>query len=471
MTLSEVGFRSERGPILISLMLSTGLVAVDATIVATAVHSIVGDLGGFSQFPWLFSAYLLTQAVSVPVYSKLADTIGRKPVILVGIGIFLIGSVLCGLAWDMTSLIAFRAVQGLGAGAILPIAVTIAGDIYTVAERARVQGRLASVWAISSVLGPIVGGSLTQFVSWRWVFLVNIPLCLLAAYMLHRNYRESVQRRRHEIDYVGALVLTGGLGALVLGLLEGGHTWAWLSWQTAACAIAGIGLLGLCVFIERRAAEPVVPLWLLSRRLVASTSAVSFGIGAILFGLTAYVPPYMEAVLLVTPIVAGLTVGALTFSWAISAGQAGRLYMRFGFRFTGLVGVAVCMVGAVMLWLTSIEPNGILTAVSCFIAGLGLGLLASPTLIVAQSSVPWSERGVVTGVNMFARSVGSAVGVAVFGAVANSATDPGQGVSPESISHASTAVFLGVLLTACAILAAVLAMPRVGVLPNGDLSS
>lgn len=468
MARSTVGFRSERGPILISLMLSTGLVAVDSTIVATAVHSIVGDIGGFSQFPWLFSAYLLTQAVSVPVYSKLADTVGRKPVIILGIGIFLTGSVLCGIAWDMTSLIVFRAVQGLGAGAILPIAITIAGDIYTLPERARVQGRLASVWAIASVFGPVVGGVFTQFVSWRWVFFVNIPLCLLAAFMLARNYRESVERRRHDIDYLGAVVLTGGLVAVILGLLEGGHTWAWLSWQTLTCAISGIVLFGLFVVIERRAKEPVVPLWILSRRLVAATSIISFGVGAVLLGLTAYVPPFMEAVLRVIPTVAGLTFGTLTFAWAISAGQAGRLYMRFGFRFTVFIGVAITIIGTTMLWLTSIQPNGVLTAVSCTVAGFGLGLMASPTLIVAQSSAAWNERAVVTGMNMFARSVGSAAGVAVFGAIANSTIGPGPEASPASISQASSVVFLAVLVTACGLLAAVLAMPRVGAPPSSE---
>ena len=189
---SAVGFRSERGPILIALMLSTSLVALDSTIVATAVPSIVGDLGGFSQFPWLFSVYLLAQAVSVPVYGKLADMFGRKPVMLFGIGLFLLGSILCGFAWSMPALIAFRAVQGLGAGAVQPMSVTIAGDIYTLAERAKAQGYLASVWAISAVVGPTLGGLFAQYLTWRWIFFVNIPLCALAAWMLIRRFHESV---------------------------------------------------------------------------------------------------------------------------------------------------------------------------------------------------------------------------------------------------------------------------------------
>src|SRR6218665_1914250 len=183
-TSAGVGVRSERGPILVAIMVTTGLVAIDATILATAVPTIVGELGGFSSFPWLFSIYLLTQAVSVPIWSKLADTVGRKPVVLAGIALFLLGSVLCGFAWSMPALIAFRAVQGLGAGAVQPMAITIAGDIYTVAERAKAQGYIASVWAISSVVGPTLGGVFSEFVSWRWIFFVNIPLCLAAAWPL-----------------------------------------------------------------------------------------------------------------------------------------------------------------------------------------------------------------------------------------------------------------------------------------------
>jgi len=172
---------------LASLMLATSLVALDSTIVATAVPSIVADLGGFSQFPWLFSVYLLAQAVSVPIYGKLADIVGRKPIMLVGIGLFLLGSIFCAVAWNMTALIVFRALQGLGAGAVQPMSITIAGDIYTLAERAKAQGYLASVWAISAVVGPTLGGVFSEWLTWRWLFIINIPLCLLAGWMLARR--------------------------------------------------------------------------------------------------------------------------------------------------------------------------------------------------------------------------------------------------------------------------------------------
>src|SRR6478736_74534 len=224
-----VGFRSRRGPILIALMLSTGLVAIDSTIVATAVPSIVDDVGGFTSFPWLFSAYLLAQAVSVPVYAKLSDVVGRKPIILTGIGLFLLASILCGVAWSMPALIAFRVLQGLGAGAVQPVAITIAGDIYTLAERAKVQGYLASVWAVSSVVGPTLGGVFSSLEIWRWIFFINIPLCFLAGWMLIRTFHENIERAKHRIDYLGATLLTVSLSLLILGALEGGQAWAWNS--------------------------------------------------------------------------------------------------------------------------------------------------------------------------------------------------------------------------------------------------
>ncbi|WP_159604174.1 MFS transporter, partial [Agromyces humi] len=436
-------------------MLSTGLVAIEATILATAVPSIVADLGGFTQFPWLFSIFLLAQAVSVPVYSKLADTVGRKPIILVGIGFFLIGSILCGVAWDMTSLIVFRAVQGLGAGAVLPVSITITGDIYTVRERARVQGYIASVWAASSVIGPSLGGLFAEFLTWRWIFFVNIPLCLIAALMLVRNYHEDVERQKHRIDVAGALVLTVALTLLILAVLEGGQAWAWNSWQSIGAFALGLLLLVVFVLIERRAAEPVLPLWVFSRRLILTTSLISFGVGAALIGLTSYVPTFLEMTAGATPIVSGLAVAALTLGWPISASQSGRIFLRIGFRSTAFIGLGIAVLGAIGLFAASLVPNVWTTAIACFVVGLGLGLVASPTLIAAQSSVPWTERGVVTGANMFLRSMGSAVGVAIFGAIANGVI-AGTGLgehSPVAIHAASTAVFFAVIVAAVATIA------------------
>jgi EmrB/QacA subfamily drug resistance transporter len=469
-TSSSVGFRSERGPILIALMLTTGLVAIDSTILATAVPSIVKDLGGFNQFPWLFSIYLLAQAVSVPVYAKLSDVIGRKPIILLGIGLFLLGSILCGFAWSMPALIAFRGLQGLGAGAVQPMAVTIAGDIYTVAERARVQGYLASVWAISAVVGPTLGGFFSQFLSWRWIFYVNVPLCFLAAWMLLRAFHETVEHRKHRVDYLGAALLTVSLSLLILAVLEGGQAWEWNSPQSIGSFGIGAALLVGFVLAERRAAEPVLPLWVLSRRLLLTTALLSLGVGAILIGLTSYVPTYLEGVLHVTPFLAGLTLAVLTIGWPISATLSGRLYLRIGFRNTVLIGMVFVVGGTATLAVLAFAPSVILVALCCLVVGLGLGLVATPGLIVAQASVAWNERGVVTGTNLFARSIGSAVGVAIFGAVGNAiiVASGASDTDPVAIESASASVFAAVAIAAVATVAAALAMPRHRALPAPD---
>ncbi|WP_138444013.1 MFS transporter [Sinomonas susongensis] len=457
-----VGFRSERGPILIALMLTTALVAIDSTIVATAVPSIVRDVGGFSSFPWLFSGYLLAQAVSVPVYAKLSDMVGRKPIVLAGIGLFLLGSILCGIAVSMPALIAFRVLQGLGAGAVQPMAITIAGDIYSLAERAKVQGYLASVWAISSVVGPTLGGVFSSLGIWRGIFLINVPLCLLAGWMLIRTFHENVERARHRIDYLGSALLTGAMTLIILGALEGGQAWGWNSPLGIGVFVIGAVLLVIFVFVERRAAEPVLPMWVVSRRLLLTTTLVSFGVGAIILGLTSYVPTFLEGSLSVSPVLAGLALAALTIGWPISASQSGKLYLRIGFRNTALIGIVISVAGAAVLALTAQAPTVLLVAVSCFVVGLGLGLVATPTLIAAQSSVEWNERGVVTGTNMFARSIGSSLGVAVFGAVANAiyAATPGGSSNPHTIISASDTVFFAVLICTLLTVAAVVGMPR-----------
>jgi EmrB/QacA subfamily drug resistance transporter len=459
---SAVGFRSERGPILIALMLTSSLVALDSTIIATAVPSVVKSLGGFAEFPWLFSIYLLAQAVSVPIYSKVADMFGRKPVMLLGIALFLVGSILCGVAWSMPALIAFRALQGLGAGAVQPMGITIVGDIYTLEERARVQGYLASVWGISSVVGPTLGGVFSEYISWRWIFFVNIPLCLLAGAMLMRKFKEQVTPKPHRIDYAGATLLTVGCSLLILGLLEGGNSWGWGSPVSVAIFVVGALALGAFVLVERTAAEPVLPLWIFRRRVLVGGSLVALSVGAVLLGLTSYVPTYAQVVLGASPLIAGFALATMTLGWPIAAAYSGRLYLRFGFRTTALIGGAIAVAGTALMM--TLNAHSSLWAVGgfCFIIGLGLGLVASPTLIAAQSSVGWEERGVVTGTNLFSRSIGSAVGVALFGAIANGviARSGFPDDTAGSLTPASHAVFVAVAVLCVAMAAAVLLLPR-----------
>lgn len=458
---ASIGLRSERGPVLAALMLSTGLIAIDATILATAVPSIVRDLGSYQQFPWLFSVYLLAQAVSVPIYSRFADTVGRKPIILLGIGLFLLGSILCGVAWSMPALILFRIVQGLGAGAVAPMSMTIVGDIYTVAERAKVQGYIASVWAISSVVGPALGGIFAQLDAWRWIFWVNVPLCLIAGWMLLREYHEKMQTQKHRIDYAGAALLTVGLTGLILGMLEGGNAWDWISAPSALCF--GIGVLALVAFglVERRAAEPIVDLRLAARPLILTTTIVSLGIGALMTGVTSFAPAYLEGSIGIAPLLSGLAVAALTLGWPISAANAGRLYLRIGFRRTTLTGMGITTIAAIALAAVSPWPNPFSVAGIAFVLGFGLGWSAAPTLIAAQASVGWGERGAVTGMNAFARSAGSALGVAVFGAISNAVIARGAGPDdPATIVSASVWVFVSAAVVAALTLAAAFFMPR-----------
>lgn len=458
---ASIGLRSERGPVLAALMLSTGLIAIDATILATAVPSIVRDLGSYQQFPWLFSVYLLAQAVSVPIYSRFADTVGRKPIILLGIGLFLLGSILCGVAWSMPALILFRIVQGLGAGAVAPMSMTIVGDIYTVAERAKVQGYIASVWAISSVVGPALGGIFAQLDAWRWIFWVNVPLCLIAGWMLLREYHEKKQTQKHRIDYAGAALLTVGLTGLILGMLEGGNAWDWISAPSALCF--GIGALALVAFglVERRAAEPIVDLRLAARPLILTTTIVSLGIGALMTGVTSFAPAYLEGSIGIAPLLSGLAVAALTLGWPISAANAGRLYLRIGFRRTTLTGMGITTIAAVALAAVSPWPNPFSVAGIAFVLGFGLGWSAAPTLIAAQASVGWGERGAVTGMNAFARSAGSALGVAVFGAISNAVIARGAGPDdPATIVSASVWVFVSAAVVAALTLLAAFFMPR-----------
>jgi EmrB/QacA subfamily drug resistance transporter len=436
---SSVGLRSERGPVLLAVMLSVGLVAIDATILATAVPSVVEDLGGFTSFPWLFSIYLLAQAVSVPIYGKLADLFGRRPVMLLGIGLFVVGSLLCGIAWGMTSLILFRLVQGLGAGAIQPVSMTILGDLYSLEERATVQGYVASVWAMASVVGPTLGGVFSDTIGWRWIFFVNLPLGLLAATVLWRRFSEDVERKRHRLDLAGALLLASGGSLLLLALLEGGVLWAWGSPVSLLLFAAAATVLAVFVAVERRAAEPVLPLWVFRMRVLNVVNAASLVVGVLLMGLSSYVPLYAQRVLGTGALVAGLALAGMTVGWPIAAATAGRLYLSVGFRASLLLGSVVAVGGSLLLLTISPDSSVWSLAFACFVMGLGFGYVASPAVVAAQTAVSWSTRGVATGSNMFARSVGSALGVAAFGAVVNSRVAADLGGHP-ALEHVSAGV-------------------------------
>uniref|UniRef100_UPI00383BB5BA MFS transporter n=1 Tax=Isoptericola aurantiacus TaxID=3377839 RepID=UPI00383BB5BA len=439
-------------------MLATALVALDATIIATASATIARELGGFEQLPWLFSTYLLAQAVGTPLSGRLADVLGRKRMMLAGVALFFLGSVLCGAAWSMGVLIVGRVLQGLGAGAVMPVSLTIAADIYTLEERARTQGYLASVWAMSSVVGPTLGGVFSEFVSWRWIFFVNVPLCALAAWMLIRRYHESSREgTREPIDYLGAGLLAGGSTALLLGLLEGGSTWGWSSPTTTSIFAAAVLLFVAFVVRVRRTRYPILDLAILRRRIVVVSTAVSLVVGVIVLGLSTYIPIYAQGVLGVGPLVAGFTLAAMMVGWPLSASNAGRLYLRIGFRLTSMIGSAVVVAGTALALLLGASSLVVAVAGVCFLVGVGMGLTAVPTLIAAQSSASFTERGAVTGTNMFARSLGSAVGVAVCGAIVNAGTTLGPEGLPVGPGLMSAMHVVFGVLASCGVLLLVLA--------------
>jgi MFS family permease len=341
------------------------------------------------------------------------------------------------------------------------MSMTIVGDIYTLAERAKVQGYLASVWAVSSVVGPALGGVFSQFVSWRWIFFINIPLCLIAAWMLLRRYHEHVDHRRHRLDYAGAVLLTIGLTAVLLALLEGGNAWEWLSLPSALAFGIGIAALIAFALVERRAAEPIIDITVLGRPLILACTAVALAVGALLTGVVSFVPTYLENSVGIVPLLSGLAVAALTLGWPLSAANAGRLYLRWGFRATALIGSAISLAGAIGLAAVSPWPNPISVAIMCFVIGFGLGWTAAPTLIAAQASVDWNERGAVTGMNVFARTAGSAIGVAIFGAISNNLIAAGAGEHDyDTVVTAYGWVFVGVAIIAVLMMAASFGMPR-----------
>jgi EmrB/QacA subfamily drug resistance transporter len=403
-------------------MLCMFLVALDGTIVSTAMPTIAGDLNGFALYAWVPSIYLLTSAVSTPIYGKVADLFGRKPVLFLGIGLFLLGSVTSGAATSIGLLILFRGIQGLGAGAVQPITMTIIGDIFTLEQRARMQGVFSSVWGISSVLGPLLGGTMVDNIGWRWIFYLNLPVGILAVIMIASFFHERSVHRRHALDLAGATYLTAGLSAMLLLFIEGGSAWPWLSWQTAALSVGG--LLALLLFFreERRAPEPVLPLNLFGVRIIAVSTLASMFSGAVMIGVTFEIPLYIQGVLGNDALHAGLALAPMSLGWPIAASISGRLAIRFGYRKTALVGSVLIVIGVAFL-LTLGFSNGFLrSSIFSFVIGAGMGLSTTPMTIAVQSAVSWARRGIATGTMIFMRSFGGVIGLAIMGAIINNAT-------------------------------------------------
>ncbi|MFD9757542.1 MFS transporter [[Kitasatospora] papulosa] len=411
-----------RRPVAAALMLGMGLAAIDGTIVATAVPQIVGDLGGFSVFSWLFSGYLLAVTVTLPVYGKLSDTFGRKPVLIAGIILFLAGSLLCAAAWNMAALIAFRVVQGLGGGALQGTVQTIAADLYPLRERPKIQAKLSTVWATSAVAGPAVGGLLAAYADWRWIFLINLPVGAVALWLVARHLHEPARPRpvtRPRVDWAGALAVFATGALLLTALVQGGVAWPWLSAPSLGLLGATAALGALTVLIERRAADPVIPGWVWRRRTIASVNLALGAMGLLMVAPTVFLPTYAQSVLGLGPIAAGFVLSVMTLSWPVSAALSDRVYNRIGFRRTAVVGMSGALLVLLCFPLLPYPGAAWQPALLMLLLGAALGLFQLPLIVGVQSTVGWTERGTTTASVLFCRQVGQSLGAALFGAVAN----------------------------------------------------
>ena len=434
---------------LVALVLSMALVAMDTTIVATAIPQVVGDLGGIDEVGWVFSVYLLAQTVTIPIYGKLADLYGRKPILVFGVVVFLLGSALSAAAWNMVALIGFRALQGLGAGSIGATVNTVAGDLYTVEERGRIQGYLSSVWGISAVVAPAVGGLFAQYASWRWIFLINLPIGALALVLIVRGLHEDVVRTRHRIDYAGASLVLLSIGLLILGLLEGGSSWAWDSAGSITTFAVALVAGAAAVFVERRAAEPMLPTWLWTRRLTVATYAATATAGMIVIGLSVYLPNWGQQVLGLSPVAAGFMAASMSMTWPVTSAYSARLYLRIGFRDTALIGALIAVAAGMGLSLLHSDAAVWQPVLYTALMGAGMGLLFTPLIVGLQNTVGWSQRGTITGGTMFSRFLGQSLGAAAYGAAFNAGLRAHGHASQVARVHESThLVFVGLLAVA-----------------------
>ncbi|WP_329119684.1 MFS transporter [Streptomyces sp. NBC_01353] len=432
-----------RGPVVAALMLVMGLTALDGTVVSTAVPQIVGDLGGLSVFSWLFSGYLLAVTVTLPVYGKLCDTFGRKPVLIAGTVLFLIGSLLCASAWNMGSLIAFRVVQGLGGGALQGTIQTIAADLYPLKERPKIQAKLSSVWATASIAGPAAGGLLAGYGDWRWIFLLNLPVGLLALWLVGRFLVEPDRApdrapRKVSVDWAGALAVFATGTLLLTALVQGGVAWPWLSTPSLGLFGGALALAGVTVLVERRAAEPIIPGWIWRRRTIAAVNLALGALGLVMVAPTVFLPTYAQAVLGLGSTAAGFVLSAMTLSWPVTAALSNRVYNRIGFRRTAIVGITLALLVLLAFPLLPFPGEPWQPALLMLLLGGALGFFQLPLIVGVQSTVPYEERGTTTASVLFCRQVGQSVGAALFGAIANGVLAAHLGAGQDLDSLAPT---------------------------------
>jgi len=425
--------RNRLSMITLGIMLSLFLASMEGTVVATAMPSIVGQLGGLSIYSWVFSIYMLTSTTTVPIYGKLSDLYGRKLVYIISMVLFLIGSVLCGQARSMEQLIFFRGIQGLGAGGVLPLAFIIIGQLFTLEQRAKMQGLFSGVWGVSAVIGPLIGGFLVDQVSWHWVFYINVIPGLIAVGLVWFAWRDAARSAagKVKVDYAGAVLITLGALALLLGLSELGTLLGW--W----CLAASLLLLSGLVWVERRAADPILPLHLLRDRLF--TISILHGIlsGWAVFGSLSYVPLFVQAVLGTSATQAGITLTPMSLSWTLASIFGGRLLLKMGYRTLSLIGMVLLVAGAFLMSQIGAHSSQFSIMLFTGMMGIGMGLSVPAFLIAVQSTVKKSDLGTATSTLQFSRSIGGTLGVSILGAYLSSSLSSRllvAGIDPSTIS-------------------------------------
>jgi EmrB/QacA subfamily drug resistance transporter len=421
-------------------MLALFIAAIEATIVATAMPQIVGKLGGFALYSWVFAAFLLTQTATTVLFGKLSDIYGRKPVMIGGILIFLVGSLACGFAWSMPSLIVFRLIQGLGAGSMQPVAITIAGDIYSPRERLKIQGWLSSVWAIAAIAGPIAGGLIVQRFNWAWVFWVNIPIGIATIIGFVLFMHEDVHKKTHAIDYPGAVLFSIAISASLVALTQSATlSWGEIAGLMAVCALASVAFL----LQEKRALEPMIALELWGERMIATANGSLLMGTMTLIGVTSYLPVYIQAVQGRPAILAGIPLTAMLFAWPLASAVSGRILKRFSMRHTLRFGAWLIPVGALFLLPITPESHPAFAGVGPFIMGFGMGLLNITSMVMIQGSVAWSKRGSATASLIFSRTLGNTLGVTALGAILNFGVVLFASENPTQMSTADIHALLG----------------------------
>jgi len=419
----------------LALLVATFLTAIEGTVVSTAMPKIVSDLQGIELMNWIFAVYLLVSAVTVPVFGKLSDLFGRKRIFMIGTVVFLIGSSLCGLAQTMEQLIVYRAIQGIGAGAIMPITSTIMADIYPPEKRAKMIGLISTIWAIAGVAGPLVGGFFVDQLTWHWIFYMNIPFGIVAMFMIATSLHENLVKKKQPIDYWGTLTFMVGMFALLFALQKGGEDGSWTSPLVLSLFIAAILLIVLFVWIETKVKEPMLPLKLFAIEGISAANLISLLVSALLIGMMVYIPMWIQGVTGYGATISGFVIMPMSVTWMLASFYCGKLMLKRGARISTLIGMLILVISGGWLLLVELPSSTFHFYAVSALLGIGFGLVFTLCMVTVQSSVEWQLRGTATASTMFFRTLGQTIGIAVLGTYFNThvsqAIRAGQGENSE----------------------------------------